>query len=241
MRKTFQRFSIAAAAFVCALGASVPAHAVFVARICNDVECVGGDDVIVHGRLGPATRSDAGSDQLRPTPAFGYSILVNTSQSKPIIGSATAPELDVSFVVTRGPAGGGNRLPVRLGHGFRSRAARTQRSPSAAPTRAAAAASGVVPGAGRATTEFEFSGANLLDPRSAPSRPPRLAASASGPFTAAVSPYSLTIGLTVSRTTAGTSTGDLNLQVPAIPEPSTWALMLVGPLLIGFIARRRPG
>ena len=68
---------------------------------------------------------------------------------------------------------------------------------------------------------------------------PVVRASASGPFAAAANPYSLTIGMTVSRETAGTSTGNLNLQVSAIPEPSTWALMLVGPALVGFIARRR--
>jgi hypothetical protein len=51
----------------------------------------------------------------------------------------------------------------------------------------------------------------------------------------------LTIGTQISRTAAGTSTGDLNLQVSTIPEPSTWALLLMGPVLIGFVARRRIG
>ena len=63
--------------------------------------------------------------------------------------------------------------------------------------------------------------------------------SAAGAFTPGANPYSLTIGTTISRATAGTSTGDLNLQISAIPEPGTWALMLMGPALIGFVARRR--
>jgi hypothetical protein len=57
----------------------------------------------------------------------------------------------------------------------------------------------------------------------------------------AVSPYSLTIGVAVNRTAAGTSTGDLNLQVSAIPEPETYALMLAGLGLLGAVAKRRKG
>jgi hypothetical protein len=63
--------------------------------------------------------------------------------------------------------------------------------------------------------------------------------SATGPFSASVNPYSLTLGAAITRTTAGTTTGDLNVQLLPVPEPSTWALMLMGPLLIGFVASRR--
>jgi len=52
MNKTLQRTSIAAAALACTLGASAPANAVFVARICNDLGCTGGDDVIVQDNSG---------------------------------------------------------------------------------------------------------------------------------------------------------------------------------------------
>jgi len=47
------------------------------------------------------------------------------------------------------------------------------------------------------------------------------------------------MGVTISRATAGTTTGDLNLQITPVPEPSTWALMLIGPAFIGFVAQRR--
>jgi len=43
----------------------------------------------------------------------------------------------------------------------------------------------------------------------------------------------------ISRSTSGTSTGDLNLQVAAIPEPETYAILLAGLGLLGFVARRR--
>jgi hypothetical protein len=49
----------------------------------------------------------------------------------------------------------------------------------------------------------------------------------------------LTIGVAINRTSAGTSTGDLNLQVSAIPEPETYALMLAGLGALGFVAKRR--
>ena len=38
--------------------------------------------------------------------AFGYTFLVNTSQSKPMVGSAAAPQLDLNFTATsNGTAG----------------------------------------------------------------------------------------------------------------------------------------
>jgi hypothetical protein len=85
---------------------------------------------------------------------------------------------------------------------------------------------------------MQFSGANLLAALG-PFTTGAFSASASGPFAPASSPYSLTIGMQIGRTTAGTSTGDLNLQVSAVPEASTWALMLMGPALIGFVVQRR--
>ena len=151
-----------------------------------------------------------------------------------MVGSATAPQLDLSFVVTGAGAGNvflyasdtdfltGGQFTLTLG-GTNS------------------GSSGSVQGrawGGTSNSEFQFSGANLLSSLG-PFTTPSFAASASGLFAPSANPYSLTIGTTVSRTTAGTSTGDLNLQVSAIPEPSTWALMLMGPALIGFVARRR--
>jgi hypothetical protein len=234
MSKTFQRFSIAAAAFACALGASVPAHAVFVARICNDIQCNGGDDVIVQDDLAGDLIPMAGAISFS-TSAFGYTVLVNTSQSKPIIGSATAPQLDVSFVVSGGTS---DAIPVFLYASDTDFLTSGQFTLALGGTNSGDASVRGRAWGGTTNTEFQFSGANLLASLG-PFTTPTFAASASAPFVADVSPYSLTIGLTVLRTTGGTSSGNLNLQVSAIPEPSTWALMLMGPALIGFLARRR--
>ena len=105
----------AVAVLACAMGASAPAIAVFVARICNDLQCMGGDDVIVQDNAAGDSIGMSGAISFA-TAAFGYTLVVNTSQSKPVIGSATAPQLDLSFVVTSGRRR--QRLPVRLGHRF---------------------------------------------------------------------------------------------------------------------------
>ena len=91
---------------------------------------------------------------------------------------------------------------------------------------------------GTSNTALLFSGANLFG-SIAGLTGPAFMGSVTGPFSATVNPYSLTIGVAITRATAGTTTGDLNLQISPVPEPSTWALMLMGPVLIGFVAIRR--
>jgi len=83
MNKTLTRVSIAAAALVCMLAVSLPANAIFVARICNDLACAGGDDLVIQDNaagdtiasLGaisrsrrPTTEPPATSSCTRPTP-----------------------------------------------------------------------------------------------------------------------------------------------------------------------------
>ena len=233
MTKIARHALSAAAVLACAMGVSTPANAVFVARICNDLQCQGGDDVIFQDNSAGDLIPMAGAISFSAS-AFGYTLEVNTSQSKPVIGSATAPQLDLSFVVTGSGAGNvflyasdtdflsGGQFALTLG-GTNS------------------GGSGSVQGrawGGTTNTEFQFSGANLLSSLG-PFTASSFAASALSVLAPAANPYSLTIGTTVSRTTAGTSTGNLNLQVSAIPEPSTWATILMGAALVGFVARRR--
>jgi hypothetical protein len=235
MKKTLQRFASAAAVCAVTLFVSAPAHAVFVARICNDLQCLGGDDFIIQDNTAGDTIAATGAISFA-TSAFGYSLLVNTAQSKPMVGSAGTPQLDLTFAATSTAAAGNVFLYVSdtnftLGNGsFVLTLGGTN-----------SGGDGSVQGrawGGTSNTEFQFSGANLLA-SIGPLTTAAFSGSATGPFAAASNPYSLTIGTTISRTTAGTSTGDLNLQISPVPEPSTWALMLIGPALVGFVAQRR--
>jgi hypothetical protein len=227
--------SIAAAAFACAMGASAPANAVLVATICGDAACALPGSVIVQDNGVGDTSPLAGGISFSTT-AFGYTFLVNSSQSKPLLGSATLPQLDLSFVVTSGAAGAGNVFLYASdtdfvgSGGFLVNLGGTNSVDGSVIARA---------WGGTTNTQLQFSGANLLGSALGPFTTPAFSGSVAGAFTPTANPYSLTIGVQVARTAAGTSTGDLNLLISPVPEPSTWALMLMGPALMGFVARRR--
>jgi hypothetical protein len=208
--KSLNRSLIGTALLTLATVASSPAHAVFVASICDDLACSGGNDITVQDNGAGDTIGALGGISFS-TSAFGYSLLVNTSQSKPMLGSATDTDFvsSGSFILALGGTNSGG--------------------------------SGTVTGrawGGTNNTALSFSGANLLGTSGAQSGV-AFSNSVAGGFSSAVNPYSLTIGVAVNRTTAGTSTGDLNLQVTAIPEPETYALMLAGLGMLGAVARRR--
>jgi hypothetical protein len=234
MNRILRRFFIAAGIFACALAASVPAHAVFIATICNDLQCQNGDDVLIQDNSVGDSIGMTGVINFA-TSAFGYTILVNTSQSKPIVGSATAPQLDLTFAATSAGAAGNVFLYVSdtdfvTSGAFNFTIGGTNSGIDGSVTGRA--------WGGTSNASMQFSPANLISALG-PFTTGAYSGSATGAFNALVNPYSLTIGTQISRTAGGTSTGDLNLQVSAIPEPSTWALMLMGPALIVFVARRR--
>jgi hypothetical protein len=235
MTKTTRQALSAGAVLACAMGVSAPAQAQFFARICNDMQCNGGDDLIVLDN-GPGD-SFAGAGAINFTgAAFGYTFLVNTSQSKPMVGSAAAPQLDLNFTATSNGTAG-NVFLYTSDTGF------TLASGSALLTLGGtnSGGSGTVTGrawGGTSNTEFQFSGANLLSSFVGLTGP-TFTGSATTSFASVVNPYSLTIGMQVTRASAGTSTGNLNLQISPIPEPSTWATVLIGAALVGFVARRR--
>ena len=236
MNQASVRSLVAAATFTGALAASWPAHAVFIATICNDIQCTGGDDVLVQDNAAGDSLPMVGAINFT-TSAFGYTLVVSTSQSKPVVGSAAAPQLDLTFAATSAGAAGNLFLNVSdtdfVGSGaFNFTIGGTNSGIDGSVTGRA--------WGGTSNTALLFSGANLISALG-PFTTPAYSGNTTGSFNAAVNPYSLTIGTQISRTAAGTSTGDLNLQVSAIPEPSTWALLLMGPALIGFVARRRVG
>src|SRR5256885_10324881 len=93
MRKTIWRMFIAPGAMLCMMGLSTRADAAMITAICNDLACSGGDDFLVQDNAAADTVLVNGAISFS-TAAFGYTLLVNTSQSKPLLGSATAPQLE---------------------------------------------------------------------------------------------------------------------------------------------------
>jgi len=63
--------------------------------------------------------------------------------------------------------------------------------------------------------------------------------SATGNLVPGVNPYSLTIGMTITRGTPGTTTGDLNVAVSAVPEPESVLLIGAGLAAMAAFKRRR--
>ena len=233
----FSRHVLSAASLLaCAMGASAPAHAQFVATICNDIQCTGGDDVSIQDNFAGDTVAAAGAISFS-TAAFGYSFLVNTSQSKPMVGSAAAPQLDLTFTVTSNGAAG-NVFLYASDTGFTLGGASLGLLTMGGTN---SGGSGTVTGrawGGTSNTALQFSGANLINSLVGLTGP-TFSGMVTSAFASVVNPYSLTIGTQVTRASAGTTTGDLNLQVSVIPEPSTWASILMGAALVGFVARRR--
>ena len=235
MKKFAKRAVASTAALICLLGASSAANAAFFATICDDLACAGGNDIVVQDNGAGDTIGALGGISFS-TSAFGYSLLVNTSQSKPMIGSAAAPQLDLTFTATTSSAAASSIFlytsdtDFTAGGSFVLALGGTNSGGSGTETGRA--------WGGTSNTALQFSGANLLG-AVGPLSGAAASGSVAGVLSPAVNPYSLTIGVAISRAGAGTSTGDLNLQVTPSPEPETYALMLAGLGAMGFVAKRR--
>jgi hypothetical protein len=230
-----KRFLQVAASLAFAAGTMNQAHATSFAAICNDLGCKGGDDIIIQDNGAGDTIGSLGAISFA-TSAFGYSLVVDTVQSAPAIGSASAPQLDLAFTATTDSATPSTIFLFASDTDFL-----TSGTFDLALGGTNSGASGTATGrawGGTSDTALQFSGVNLIA-AVGPLSGTTFSAHAAGPFAAQVDPFSLTIGVAVNRSSPGTTTGDLNLQVAAVPEPENYALMLAGLAASGFVARRR--
>ena len=180
-----------------------------------------------------ATHRGVGRDQFS-TSAFGYTLLVNTSQSKPMLGSAT-PQLDLTFTVTS--AGSAANVFLYASDTDFLTGGMFSLTPSAAPIPASAAASRVVPGAARATPSSSFR-AQTCSPRSVRSRPRRSRAHATGPSRRRESVFADDRDDSLTRDRRN----EYRRPQPAgLGDPGAQHLGVdvMGPALVGFVALRR--
>jgi len=243
MRSNNRVRNLALLAAISAFGltASGPAKASLVAAICDTAACggtAGVDFFLVQdngtGDGNPATGVISMSNGT--TPINGYSVIFNTSQSKPVIGSAAAPQLDLSFGVTSSSTPTGSIFMYASDTGFTKGGSFLL---SLGGTNSGL--SGTVGGGIR----LENSNSNTpLDTTSSlialigPLSGNPFSGTANGTFAPTGDLFALTLGLQVTRSTAGTTTGDFNLS-SSVPEPSTWAMMILGFVGVGFMAYRR--
>jgi hypothetical protein len=213
-------------AFGLTVGASSRAEAALIAYVCNDADCVGGDDQIV-------TDIDVNGVVTVLGSFFGWELVLNNSVSKPLLGSADAPQMDITFaLITTDTASalwlyatdtdftGVVNLALDIGGTIFN-------------STLTAAAYG-----GDSNDPLDLLPVLIsLGPFSAP--PIAYSGGATGgPVGNIVNPYSLTIGVAVPATTSAASiTGDLSLS--SIPEPTAALLLGLALTAGGWVARRR--
>jgi len=206
-------------------GTQNKAEAAFIAYICNDAACAGGGDVIVTDESGSDTAAGAGVVAASGSVA-GYEFAINISQSKPVVGSAASPALNLTYNATNIVGGSATIWFYASDTDFVGITPLNEVFNASAGTTVSTAIYG-----GSSNANLDLT--NLLA-SAGPVAPPTGDVFLTTPVVGlGANPYSLTVG--VSTSSPNVASGDLKL----VPEPATMSLFGLGLFSAAMAARRR--
>ena len=241
LTSTASRFVAAAATLAGLMGVSTSAEAALISYICDDPLCTGGGDTIVTDQgvgdnfPGSAVVGQVNSGALN---VGGFTIATNITKSKPLIGSAASPQLELTFQATTSDSSTHTIYLYSSDTGFSNDGPFTLTLGGTQPTGSGNSVQGSLWGG---TTNTNFNLANLIATTGAVGGSP-FAVIATGGLDAtgdSNGEYGLTLGISITRDSPGTTGGGLNGSLTAVPLPAAAWLLCSGLAGLGAMARRR--